>query len=435
MILGRRRKGPGWALVLGLLGTACTGGHPGNPVTPSGPVATGTGSSHRFVEPPVPKSLCDHPKLNPEPAPSAGGPLPPIIATVAQQVQAERGLRFEHPVAPEAVSHQRLVRLLQAGLNQEYPPALEGRKGRAWATIGAIPAGTDLRQAILDFAGTQIIGFYDTLTTRLVFEGTTSPSPFERFTLSHELTHALQDQAFGLSRLDRLHNTCRDEQFLAFLSLVEGDAVESQLRWARSYLSADEVQELDREASSVSPPPSSVPPFVRELLDFPYIQGRQFVEALESRGGLNEVNAALRDPPDSTEQILHPSVYPNDQPDVVTVPEIKEKLGGPWQDLDLQDVGEAWLRFLLQLQLPQDEAARAAAGWGGGQYRAWTLGDRTAVLMETVWDTKADGSEFASAMGRFLAGRTGAVTRRGQEVDVLIGSDRVALEDLRRVAG
>ena len=55
--------------------------------------------------------------------------------------------------------------------------------------------------------------------------------------------------------------------------------------------------------------------------------------------------------------------------------------------------------------------------------------------METVWDTKADGSEFASAMGRFLAGRTGAVTRRGQEVDVLIGSDRVALEDLRRVAG
>src|SRR5438477_554377 len=83
------------------------------------------------------------------PSPSASESLPPAIAQVAGQVEAERGLRFRRPVSPEPVSHQRLVELLQAGLNQEYPADMEQRKGRAWATIGAVPPGTDLRQAIL----------------------------------------------------------------------------------------------------------------------------------------------------------------------------------------------------------------------------------------------------------------------------------------------
>jgi len=358
-----------------------------------------------------------------------------VIAQVADEVEAERGLRFQRPVSPEPVSHQRLVELLQAGLDQEYPADMEQRKGRAWATIGAIPPGTDLRQAILDFAGSQIIGFYDTTSHRLVFVGSASPTPFQRMTLAHELTHALQDQAFGLDRLDRLMNACRDDEFLGMLGLTEGDAVESQVRWAESNLNASQVQELDREAGAFPPPPASVPPFVRSLLQFPYTDGRAFVVALRDRGGEGAVNAAFRNPPDSTEQILHPDRYPADQPRAVSVPDIREKLGGPWNDLDVQDVGEEWLRLLLETRLSSADAGRGAAGWDGGQYRAWSLGDRTAVLMQTVWDTTADARDIALLFGQFLQGRFGAVNRIGSEVDVLFGSDRVALEDLERATG
>src|SRR5204862_371702 len=103
---------------------------------------------------------------------------------------------------------------------------------------------------------------------------------------------------------------------------------------------------------------------------------------------------AFRNPPVSTEQIMHPTRYPGDVPRAVAVPELKEKLGGPWTDLDIEGVGEAFLRTLLGLRLPADQSAAAAAGWDGGQYRAWSLGDRTAVLMRTEWDSVDQAKEF-----------------------------------------
>src|SRR5207247_6694810 len=120
---------------------------------------------------------------------------------------------------------------------------------RALITMGALPAGTDLYEAVLDFGTSQILGFYDTQTHELVFQSNKGFSPLARFTLAHELTHALQDQNFGLGRLDRLNRTCRDDRAEAFLSLIEGDAVESQVRWARANLSHGELRRTSREAA------------------------------------------------------------------------------------------------------------------------------------------------------------------------------------------
>jgi hypothetical protein len=354
---------------------------------------------------------------------------------VADEVQVLRALRFRDPVNPEAVSHERLVELLTAAIDHSYPRDMEARRGQAWVTMGAIPAGTDLGQAYRDYAGTQIIGFYDTVSHRLVFIGTDDPSPLSRSVLAHELTHALDDQAFGLGRLDQLENACRDERMQAFLALTEGDAVETQLRYMRE-LSLSEQQDLTREVGAFPPTPATVPSFVRALLGFPYSSGRLFVESLTAGGGQAAVNEAFRDPPVSTEQILHPGKYPGDSPQAIAVPQIREKLGGPWADLDVMDVGEAWLSTLLALRLSTDDAAAAAAGWDGGQYRAWSRGDRTAVLLQTVWDRGTDAVEFADAMRRFAgSGQSLTVHRRSDRVDVLFGSDAGALRDLERAVG
>ena len=90
---------------------------------------------------------------------------------------------------------------------------------------------------------------------------------------------------------------------------------------------------------------------------------------------------------------------------------------------------------MLSLRLSDDDAATAAAGWDGGQYRAWSRGDETAVLMETVWDSDGEARQFASAMDRWIEGQEAAVERRGNHVAVLFGSDHPALEDLERAAG
>src|SRR5207244_3034581 len=97
--------------------------------------------------------------------------------------------------------------------------------------------------------------------------------------------------------------------------------------------------------------PRGVPPFVLNMMDWPYIAGPRFIATLYGRGGTASVNRALRDLPASTEQVMHPSRYPDDRPQPVDVPDLGPKLGPKWRDLDVQEVGEAWLADLLGLRL------------------------------------------------------------------------------------
>jgi hypothetical protein len=354
---------------------------------------------------------------------------------VAGQVEALRGLRFLRPVAPQPVSRPEIARQLSTALKQVFPPAKTARRGRAWITIGAIPLGTDLHHAEVDLGTSRIVGFYDYRTQRLEFIGTASPTPYERYVLSHELTHALDDQHFGLGRLDSLVGLCADERRAAFLALEEGDAVQTSVRWVGANLSLAEIRQLQQQNRSFPGPPATIPPFVQALFEFPYPNGQAFVQALLDRGGEAAVDRAFRTPPQSTEQILHPEKYPSDVPRVVDVPDLGPKLGTGWTDLDHEDVGEAWLRILLELRLGKAQSEAAAAGWDGGQYRAWSASGRTAVDLDTVWDSVRDGAEFAAAMRAWAASRPAAVIQTGSTVQVLFGSDAAVLRDLRAAAG
>jgi len=327
-----------------------------------------------------------------------------------------------------------MARMLTRAYQDQYPKAQAAAEERALITMGALPAGTDLYKAVLDFGTSQILGFYDTQTRRLVFQSNQAFSPLARFTLAHELTHALQDQNFGLGRLDRLNRTCRDDRAEAFLSLIEGDAVESQIRWARANLSNDEILEIQREAASIPPAPASVPRFVQAEFAFPYAAGQSFVETIIAGGGLSALDKVLRHPPVSTEQILHPAKYPKDAPRDVRAPDISAKLGKGWKATDFSDVGEGFLRDMFQLELPAPEARQAAAGWDGGQYRAFGKGSRTAVLLITAWDTELDAREFSGTIERWISKRLAKVVREGTSVTVLFASDKATLRLLDSAA-
>ena len=101
----------------------------------------------------------------------------------------------------------------------------------------------------------------------------------------------------------------------------------------------------------------------------------------------------------------------------------------------MEDVGEGWLRDLLELNLSDAESASAASGWDGGQYRAWGDDDHTAVVMQTAWDSEQDAAEFASAMDRWLKGRaTSGIERTGATVQLLFASDPSTLSALQTAA-
>jgi hypothetical protein len=360
----------------------------------------------------------------------AEGPTPPAIAKVMGELEQIRGFGFSSRVVAEPVTQQDIADGYREYIETYYPEKFYARRSLAWQTIGVVPEGTSIRDELLEYGSTQVIGYYDTVTGELVFLGQEDPTPLERVTLAHELTHAIDDQRFGLEKVDVLGAECREEELQATLGLVEGNATFFMLRWARTFLTVDEQIELSAEAAAQQPPPSDIPPFIDAMQQWPYTAGLRFITAIEGEGGLEAVDAAFLDMPVTSEQILHPERYPNDVPTPVDVPDLASQLGAGWEDLDVQPVGEIWLDVALRLRLDGPDASQASDGWDGGIYRAWSDGDRVAIVLATAWDSERDAEEFAAQMQRWItAGETPAevLPAEGASLRVLFATDAETL--------
>ncbi|HYZ12475.1 MAG TPA: hypothetical protein VFA08_02580 [Actinomycetota bacterium] len=397
-----------------LLAAACTSNDPPapggeSPVSPSidepSPQEVPPSSGGRDSAPAALERLCTlpQPKFNQGNGAPAEGPTPPAIADVMRQLEQIRGFEFSERVVAEPKPPAEVAQGIRDYVETTFPRRFYDRRSLAWQTIGVIPEGTSIREDLLEYVSTQVIGYYDTITGELVFIGTSDPSPLERVTLAHELTHAIDDQRFGLEQVDLLGAECRDEELQAALAVVEGNATFFMLRWGQSFLSVEEQLELSAEAAAQQPPPSTVAPFIDAIQQWPYLDGLRFITHVETAGGLDAVDSVFRELPVSTEQIIHPERYPDDVPTSVDVPDIFGAIGGGWNDLDVQSVGEMWLDLALSLRIDDADAADAAAGWDGGIYRAWSHGRDVAVILSTEWDTPEDADEFATAMERWIA--------------------------------
>jgi hypothetical protein len=443
------------ALTVGMLAAACTsdgGSGPDGDSSPTGPI----GGSPTAVVPTSPEvvppaedgpgsALAALEKLCTIPQPDVGGPsggtaegpTPPAIAQVMDEVEQIRGLRFTEPVLAEPVGQQDIAEGYAHYIDAAFPEDYYARRSLAWQTIGVIPEGSSIRDAMLEYGSTQVIGYYDTLTGELKFIGEEDPSPLDRITLAHELTHAIDDQHFALERIDQLGADCRDEDLEASVGLVEGNATFFMYQWAQTFLTLDEQVEVGVEAASQQPPPADIPPFIDATQLWPYTAGLGFIQTLDQEGGLEAIDAAFENPPVSTEQVMHPERYPNDVPVPVDVPDLSGDLGDGWTDLDVQVTGEMWLDQALRLRLGGTESDAAAAGWDGGTYRAWSDGDRIAIVLATAWDSEADAAEFAEAMGDWVAesGQPATVLpAEGTTVRVLFASDAATLSALEAAA-
>jgi hypothetical protein len=266
-----------------------------------------------------------------------------------------------------------------------------------------------------------------------VYIGTAHLDVVSKFILAHELTHAIDDQRFDLTRVDRLVASCRDENEEAALGAVEGSA---------QFFATQVLLRFPGNLAPSRPTGRSlvgVPPFIQALELWPYTAGQAFITALQAKSGIPAVNRAIRHLPLSTEQVIHPERYPSDLPVAVDISDLGPELGSGWRDLDVEQIGEEWLKTMLALRVDTNEAAAAAAGWGGGIYRAWSDGSRTAVVLKTVWDTPADATQFAGAIrdwiGKEPGSRAFVASPDASAVEVAFAGDQDTLIALRTALG
>jgi hypothetical protein len=347
------------------------------------------------------------------------------IATLERRVEQIRDLRFETLPTPQEVSPATAKREGLEDLDRSYPATQRHADEEVLKLLGLLEPGVDLRDVSATIFGQGVAGYYDPRTKRMriVRGAQTENRVLNEITISHELTHALEDQRF---KLDLDDSSGSDDAALANLALVEGSATAVMFTYAERHFSAE--QTLGGLFSSLGQDTGDLPPFIEAQLVFPYIRGQQFVQRLYETGGRSWslVNSAYRfRPPASTEQILHPDKYLQvEQPE--TVP-IRERPGQGWRRLAAGTWGE-WATGEL-LGNPQ-----AAEDWGGDRYELWQQGsgdcrapcrDRDALVMRWRWDTPAAAKRFEAALREWSAEQTGAraSSSRGREVALALAPE------------
>jgi len=123
-----------------------------------------------------------------------------------------------------------------------------------------------------------------------------------RVLLIHELTHALQDQAFGLAG-PAAEAAADTDRARALAALVEGDATRVELAYLATLPAAERTAVQARRAV---PAAAAYPRLERA---FEGTTGLEFVTALARRSGNAAVDAAFRRPPTSTAQVIDPAAY------------------------------------------------------------------------------------------------------------------------------
>jgi hypothetical protein len=388
------------------LAVACTSGtDPGpsspTPTFPSVEVRTGPTTARQAM-----RRLCVAPDVRANPVNEVATPA--AILEVESQVESVRGLMFRRPVNIEAISPAEIDRRIGRYLDTYYPKRFYARRSETWTTIGAIPGEVGILEALDRYQQGQVLGFYNSQNEELVYTGDADLDRIEQFVLAHELTHAIDDQHFDLDRIDELASRCDDERFQAALGVVEGSAN----HFATQVILRFPVTEIGDISGG---PTAGVPDLIVQLQLYPYTNGQAFVDALADVGGTAAVDRALRNLPATTEQVLHPERFPDDLPKEVDVPDFGPTFGRDWRDHDVMIVGELWLRLLLGLRLDRTRAERAADGWDGGTYRAWSDGEDVAVVLSTVWDTPEEAAQFQEALRRWI--------ERGERHGVVLEAD------------
>jgi hypothetical protein len=333
----------------------------------------------------------------PQPQPSAPQlTIDQFVPLAKRFVESHRGLKFKSDVPVTLLDDAAFrARLLDKSSTTKSDTQALTTASQELKALHLMDKSVDLGSATDQLLGAGVSGFYDPKTKSLVVRGV-SASPYVRQVIVHELTHAVQDQWFGINRpaLDKAN----DEQASAFQAVYEGDAVRIENAY-HSAMTAAEQRQADQESSSQGGGlPSSIPHVLLELISFPYIVGPQFITTLDRIGGQAKVDDAFVHPPVTSAQLIDINRFlSGDKPATVAVP----RADGTTFDTSVLGSFGLLLLFEKVSSMSSSQAVHAADLWGGDQYVAWDKGADACVRDNIVAARLADQAALDSALASY----------------------------------
>lgn len=283
------------------------------------------------------------------------------------------GLSLVSPLKKTLRSRDEIRAYVIRQMDEDKDTAQRYADARAAEAFGLLPKNFDLDSFMVELLTEQIAGLYDPKAHEF-YIADWIPLDDQRMVMAHELTHALEDQHFQIEIWLKAARP-NDDAELAREAFLEGSAMAAMVDYLLQGTgkSVNDMPEFDPSLLTGdigdSPSMKKAPPFIKDSLVFPYFAGMKFTAASLKPDGWPALGKVFKNPPASTQQIMHPALYKSGHlPEKVTLPDVQARLGKEWKKLDDNLMGEFGWKEVLKQYLGEDRATALAAAWDGDRY-------------------------------------------------------------------
>src|ERR1700719_332189 len=286
-------------------------------------------------------------------------------------------LPIKEPLKKSLRSKQEIREYLIREEKEDRNEAQRYADEKALEAFGLIPKNFPLDSFMLDVLTDQVAGLYDPKAKEF-YIADWIPADEQRAVMSHELTHALEDQSFHIDPWIKAARP-NDDAELAREAVSEGSSLAAMVDYTMRdqsvgvrdlpdvslIIRSGAVAEMDKD-----PKLSKAPGYIRDELLFPYLAGTGFSQQfLKAHSGWRDLHLIFQNPPVSTQQIMHPELYlSNVKPEAVALPDWKNLAPDDWKLLEENVLGEFGLGEVLKQFLGQQRADMISSAWKGDRY-------------------------------------------------------------------
>lgn len=323
------------------------------------------------------------------------------IAPIVKKVEKLRGLKFDHPVPVDfltAKAFEKKVSVDDKDLSKDDKKQL-AQSTKFLRALGLVHGDLDLLDATNELSTSGTLAYYSPDDKRITIKGKKLDVE-TKVTVAHELTHALQDQHFDLTKLQE---TADEHNASAPLdALVEGDAtrIENDYVDGLSKKDQDAYYGTQEPAGEVTPgaagtsaapdapsdaPTNDVPQVLQILQMAPYEFGPTMVETVLAAGDEAAVNKLFTTPPTTEQQFVNPiTLLRHEAGKKVSTPKLAK---GEKQIRKPDPFGAFGLYLMLASRIDPLVALHAVDAWGGDA--------------ERVYEKKVDGKKTVCVRADF----------------------------------
>jgi len=290
------------------------------------------------------------------------------------------GLPIKHPVKRKLTSRKEVEKYFLDSFKDDESAKRLTQAEVVLKKFGLIPRDSSLEGTLLALYTEAVAGYYDPKTKTVYLLDWLDPEG-QKPVLAHELTHALQDQNFNLTKFMKhgqqkkvgKYDVETSEAESARVALMEGQAAAVMV----DYLLAPQGQSVETnpdlaralQAGMLSdegaPIMRKAPLYLKEDLKFPYTYGLNFVLDLLKISKQQAFAEAFQNPPADTRQIMEPQTYlKKEVVPPLPMPDFDRLLGHDWERFDVDSVGEFDIAVLArEYGAPVGDALKMSTDW------------------------------------------------------------------------